>query len=101
MLHDAAERTQAQARAFGAYSKSSILRLSEFLLDLRASWLVGQPGFVDMVRERENLVVDLSFQVSVIDKHGLLIYSSIAPAACARAARRPRPERARAFPGPS
>ncbi|SCU75969.1 hypothetical protein CNECB9_2610044 [Cupriavidus necator] len=31
-----------------------------------------------MVRERENLVVDLSFQVSVIDKHGLLIYSSIA-----------------------
>ncbi|MFJ1260592.1 EAL domain-containing protein [Cupriavidus sp. CuC1] len=81
LLHDAAERTQAQARAFGAYSKSSILRLSEFLLDLRASWLVGQPGFIDMVRERENLVVDLSFQVSVIDKHGLLIYSSIAPPA--------------------
>ncbi|MCY0855136.1 EAL domain-containing protein [Cupriavidus sp. D39] len=81
LLHVAAERTQAEARAFGAYSKSSILRLSEFLLDLRASWLVGQPGFIDMVRERENLVVDLSFQVSVIDKHGLLIYSSIAPPA--------------------
>ncbi|AEI75392.1 diguanylate cyclase/phosphodiesterase [Cupriavidus necator N-1] len=81
LLHDAAERTQAQAQAFGAYSRSSILRLSEFLLDLRASWLVGQPGFIDMVRERENLVVDLSFQVSVIDKHGLLIYSSIAPPA--------------------
>ncbi|MDF3834977.1 EAL domain-containing protein [Cupriavidus basilensis] len=81
LLHDAAERTQAEARAFGAYSKSSILRLSEFLLDLRASWLAGQPGFIEMVRERENLVVDLSFQVSVIDKHGLLIYSSIAPPA--------------------
>ncbi len=81
LLHDAAQRTQAEAQAFGAYSKSSILRLSEFLLDLRASWLVGQTGFIDMVHERENLVVDLSFQVSVIDKHGLLIYSSIAPPA--------------------
>ncbi len=50
-----------------------------------------------MVRERENLVVDLSFQVSVIDKHGLLIYSS-----SPRPRRREgRPERARAFPGPS
>ncbi|PZX25391.1 diguanylate cyclase/phosphodiesterase, partial [Cupriavidus phytorum] len=78
LLHDAAKRTQTQAQAFGAYSKSSILRLSEFLLDLRASWLAGQPGFIEMVRERQNLVVDLSFQVSVIDKHGLLIYSSIA-----------------------
>lgn len=77
LLHDAAQRTQAEARAFGAYSKSSILRLSEFLLDLRASWLVGQSGFNELVRERENLVVDLSFQVAVIDKHGLLVYSSI------------------------
>ncbi|CAG2158297.1 bifunctional diguanylate cyclase/phosphodiesterase [Cupriavidus numazuensis] len=81
LLHDAAERTQSEALAFGAYSKSSILRLSEFLLDLRTSWLVGQTGFIDLVRERENLVVDLSFQVAVIDKHGLLIYSSIAPPA--------------------
>ncbi|GJG98492.1 EAL domain-containing protein [Cupriavidus pauculus] len=81
LLHDAAERTQAEARAFGAYSKSSILRMSEFLLDLRASWMVGQPGFVELVKERENLVVDLSFQVAVIDKHGLLVYSSIAPPA--------------------
>ncbi|PLQ00469.1 bifunctional diguanylate cyclase/phosphodiesterase [Cupriavidus pauculus] len=81
LLHDAAVRTEAEARAFGAYSKSSILRLSEFLLDLRASWLVGQPGFIELVRERENLVVDLSFQVAVIDKDGLLVYSSIAPPA--------------------
>ncbi|WP_404851338.1 EAL domain-containing protein [Cupriavidus sp. D384] len=79
LLHNAAERTQAEAQAFGAYSKSNILRLSEFLLDLRASWLVSQSGFNELVRERENLVVDLSFQVAVIDKHGLLVYSSIAP----------------------
>lgn len=81
LLHDAALRTQAEAQAFSAYSKSGILRLSEFLLDLRASWLAGPRGFTDMVRERENLVVDLSFQVAVIDKHGLLVYSSIAPPA--------------------
>lgn len=78
LLQDAAKRTEAEARAFGAYSKSNILRLSEFLLDLRASWLVSQPGFSELVRERENLVVDLSFQVAVIDKDGLLVYSSIA-----------------------
>lgn len=79
LLHDAAERTQSEAQAFGAYSKSSILRLSEFLLDLRASWLVSHAGFIDMVRERQSAVVDLSFQVAVIDKHGLLVYSSIGP----------------------
>jgi len=78
LLQEAAKRTEAEARAFGAYSKSNILRLSEFLLDLRASWLVSQPGFSELVRERENLVVDLSFQVAVIDKDGLLVYSSIA-----------------------
>lgn len=81
LLSDAATRTQAEAAAFGAYSKSSILRLSEFLLDLRASWLVGETGFVELVRERQNLVVDLSFQVAVIDRHGLLVYSSISPPA--------------------
>lgn len=81
LLHAAAERTRTEAQAFGDYSKSSILRLSEFLLDLRASWLVGQQGFIELVRERQSLVVDLSFQVAVIDKHGLLVYSSISPPA--------------------
>ncbi|WP_232346277.1 bifunctional diguanylate cyclase/phosphodiesterase [Cupriavidus sp. USMAA2-4] len=79
LLQSAAIRTSAEARAFGVYSNSSILRLSEFLLDLRASWAAGPGVFVQVVRERQNLVSDLSFQVSVIDRQGLLLYSSMAP----------------------
>ncbi|WP_296227832.1 bifunctional diguanylate cyclase/phosphodiesterase [Ralstonia sp. UBA689] len=79
LTHDAETRTQLEAQAFGEYSLGSARRLSEFLLDLRTSWLAGREVFKRVIHERQDVVRDLTFQVAVIDKDGLLLYSSIAP----------------------
>jgi diguanylate cyclase (GGDEF)-like protein/PAS domain S-box-containing protein len=79
LLRDAEMRTVVEAQAFGEYAHASTRRLSEFLLDLRASWLAGRTIFEQVIHERQDVVQDLSFQVAVIDKDGRLAYSSIAP----------------------
>jgi PAS domain S-box-containing protein len=79
LIRDAQARTQVEARAFGEYSLGSVRRVSEFLLDLRASWLAGREVFEHVIRERQETVRDLTFQVSVIDENGMLLYSSIGP----------------------
>ncbi|WP_354533176.1 EAL domain-containing protein [Ralstonia sp. 1138] len=76
---DAQARTQVEAQAFGEYSLGSARRVSEFLLDLRASWLAGREVFEQVIRERQEIVRDLTFQVAVIDENGMLLYSSIGP----------------------
>ncbi|MFN7609068.1 MAG: diguanylate cyclase domain-containing protein, partial [Ralstonia sp.] len=79
LIRDAQARTQVEARAFGEYSLGSVRRVSEFLLDLRASWLAGREVFEHVIRERQETVRDLTFQVSVIDENGMPLYSSIGP----------------------
>lgn len=79
LTRDAETRTQLEAQSFGEYSLGSARRLSEFLLDLRASWLAGREVFERVIHERQDVVRDLTFQVAVIDKDGLLLYSSIEP----------------------
>lgn len=79
LIRDAQARTRVEARAFGEYSLGSVRRVSEFLLDLRASWLAGREVFEHVIRERQETVRDLTFQVSVIDENGMLLYSSIGP----------------------
>ncbi|MEV8473686.1 EAL domain-containing protein [Ralstonia sp. UNC404CL21Col] len=79
LTRDAQARTQVEAQAFGEYSLGSARRVSEFLLDLRASWLAGREVFEQVIRERQEIVRDLTFQVAVIDENGMLLYSSIGP----------------------
>ena len=79
LTRDAQARTQVEARAFGEYSLGSVRRVSEFLLDLRASWLSGREVFEQVIHERQEVVRDLTFQVAVIDENGMLVYSSIGP----------------------
>ncbi|CAJ0858098.1 hypothetical protein R20233_00560 [Ralstonia sp. LMG 32965] len=79
LTRDAQARTQVEAQAFGEYSLGSARRVSEFLLDLRASWLAGHEVFEQVIRERQEIVRDLTFQVAVIDESGMLLYSSIGP----------------------
>ncbi|MGN6261068.1 MAG: bifunctional diguanylate cyclase/phosphodiesterase [Ralstonia sp.] len=79
LIRDAQARTQVEARAFGEYSLGSVRRVSEFLLDLRASWLSGRDVFEHVIHERQEAVRDLTFQVAVIDANGMLVYSSIGP----------------------
>lgn len=79
LTRDAQSRTEVQAQAFGEYSLGSARRVSEFLLDLRASWLSGREVFEQVIHERQEVVRDLTFQVAVIDENGMLLYSSIGP----------------------
>ena len=79
LIRDAQARTQVEAQAFGEYSLGSVRRVSEFLLDLRASWLSGRDVFEQVIHERQEAVRDLTFQVAVIDENGMLLYSSIGP----------------------
>jgi len=79
LIRDAEGRTEVEAQAFGEYSLGSTRRVSEFLLDLRASWLSGRAVFEQVIHERQEVVRDLTFQVAVIDENGLLVYSSIGP----------------------
>ena len=79
LIVNAETRTRLEAQAFGEYSLGSARRLSEFLLDLRASWLAGRDVFERVIRERQDVVRDLTFQVAVIDANGLLVYTSIDP----------------------
>ncbi|MCO5400544.1 EAL domain-containing protein [Ralstonia soli] len=79
LARTAQARTEVEARAFGEYSLGSARRVSEFLLDLRASWLAGREVFEQVIHERQEVVRDLTFQVAVIDENGMLVYSSIDP----------------------
>ncbi|WP_104656097.1 bifunctional diguanylate cyclase/phosphodiesterase [Ralstonia insidiosa] len=79
LIRDAEARTEVEAQAFGEYSLGSTRRVSEFLLDLRASWLAGREVFEQVIHERQEVVRDLTFQVAVIDENGMLVYSSIGP----------------------
>ncbi|MBV8619930.1 MAG: EAL domain-containing protein [Curvibacter sp.] len=74
---EAGIRTVEQARAFGEYTRASVRRLSEFLLDLRANWLVSPSAFRQALVERQSVVKDISFQMAVIDRQGRLLYSSL------------------------
>lgn len=79
LTRTAQARTEVEAQAFGEYSLGSARRVSEFLLDLRASWLSGHEVFEQVIHERQEVVRDLTFQVAVIDENGMLLYSSIEP----------------------
>lgn len=77
LLHDAEVRTVVEAQAFGEYSRANAERLSDFLRDLRAGWLAGPAVFAQAIRERREVMRELTFQVAVIDRDGRLAYSTI------------------------
>lgn len=71
-------RTNVESQVFAEYSSSTIKRLNETLLDLRSRWTGNVPEFANLVRRRQEFIGDISFQVSVIDKNGILTFSNLA-----------------------
>ena len=76
-LHEAELRTGAQAHVFAEYSLSTVKRLDEFLLDMRAQWTGDWQAFADLVRRRQANVSDIAFQVALIDADGLMMFSNL------------------------
>jgi len=77
-LHEAELRTTVQAHVFAEYSRSTVKRINEFILDARTAWNGDWAEFAKLVRHRQENIDDITFQVSVIDKDGLLLFSNLA-----------------------
>ncbi len=77
-LKEAEVRTAIQAHVFAEYSESTIKRLNEVLLDTRAHWNGDWKAFAEIVRQRQERIQDIAFQVAVIDRDGLLAFSNLA-----------------------
>lgn len=79
-LREAEIRTSVQARVFAENTRSIIKRINEISLNTRTHWHGDWKAFAQAIRQRQESLNDLTFQVAVIDKHGLLAFSNLAPA---------------------
>lgn len=77
-IHEAEVRTAVQAHVFAEYSRSTLKRINEFILDIRSEWRDDWKSFSAAVQRRQENIDDLTFQVAVIDRDGLLAYSNLA-----------------------
>jgi signal transduction histidine kinase/ActR/RegA family two-component response regulator len=76
-LHEAEVKNSVQARVFAEYTRSTIKRVDEVILALRPQWAGGRDAFVKAIQYSQDNLKDLTFQVSVIDKNGLLAFSNL------------------------
>ncbi len=77
-LHDAEVRTAVQAQVFAEYSRSTIKRINEVILSLRTRWGGDWKSFAAHVSAAQENIDDVTFQVAVIDRDGLLAFSNLA-----------------------
>lgn len=79
VMREAEVRTEVQSRLFAENTRSIIKRVNEILLDTRAQWAGDWKSFANNIRQRQESIADISFQVAVIDKDGILAFSNLAP----------------------
>ena len=77
-LREAEVRTSVQAHVFAEYSRSTIKRINEFILDVRNRWSGDWQAFSKLVRQTQENIDDIAFQAAVIDKEGILAFSNLA-----------------------
>ncbi|MEI7612579.1 MAG: ATP-binding protein [Betaproteobacteria bacterium] len=77
-INEAEVRTSVQAQVFAEYSRSTFKRINEFILDIRTRWTGDWESFSVLIQQTRENIDDLTFQVSVIDKEGILAFSSLA-----------------------
>ncbi|MBY0571596.1 MAG: response regulator [Burkholderiaceae bacterium] len=78
VFNEAKIRNTEEAQIFAEYSSSNIKRLNEALLDLRRAWRGDWKEFAELVQHRQDIIHDISFQVAVIDKDGIMQFSNLA-----------------------
>lgn len=77
-MREAELRTAVQAQVFAEYSRSTLKRINEFILDARSRWDGNWKDFSTLVQQKQENIDDISFQVAVIDADGLLAFSNLA-----------------------
>ena len=77
-LHDAELETVKNAQIFAEYSRSTLKRVNEFILEARRQWTGDWQSFASVVKRGQENIDDISFQVAVIDKDGIMQFSNLA-----------------------
>ncbi|MBS1159015.1 MAG: hypothetical protein H6R15_1434 [Proteobacteria bacterium] len=77
-LREAEVRVAVQAQVFAEYSRSTIRRINELILDTRSQWSGDSRSFAELIQKRQETIADLTFQVAIIDRDGLLAFSNLA-----------------------
>lgn len=77
-LKEAEVRTTVQARVFAEFSRSTIQRINEVIVDTRSQWTGDWKDFSILIQRRQDTIKDLTFQVAIIDREGLLAFSNLA-----------------------
>ncbi|WP_153116720.1 ATP-binding protein [Rhodocyclus tenuis] len=77
-MREAEVRTAVQAQVFAEYSRSTLKRVNEFILDVRSRWDGDGKNFSALVQQKQENIDDISFQVAVIDADGMLAFSNLA-----------------------
>jgi signal transduction histidine kinase len=77
-LREADVRTVIQAQVFAEYSRSTLKRINEFILNARTEWTGDWQAFSAHVKRAQENVDDLVFQVAIIDRDGIMAFSNLA-----------------------
>jgi signal transduction histidine kinase len=77
-LREAEVRTVIQAQVFAEYSRSTLKRINEFILNARTEWAGDWQAFSAHVKRVQENIDDLGFQVAIIDRDGIMAFSNLA-----------------------
>ena len=80
-IHEAEVKTQIQAHVFAEFSRSTFKRVNEFIVEARHNWATDPKRFSEFVKRSQENIGDISFQVAIIDKDGMLSFSNLDPRA--------------------
>ena len=77
-LREAEVRTVIQTQVFAEYTRSTLKRINEFILNARTEWTGDWQSFSAHVKRAQENIDDLVFQVAIIDRDGILAFSNLA-----------------------
>ena len=78
-IREAEARTTIESQVFAEYSRSTLKRVNEFILDLRSRWTGDWYSFAQIVQGTQANIDDITFQIAVIGKDGLVAFTNLAP----------------------
>ena len=76
-LHAVEVRSAVEAQVFAEYARSTIKRINEIILDMRGNWHGDEKSFAQLIQRRQESISDISFQMAVIDRSGILAFSNL------------------------
>ena len=75
----AEQRVENKSQIFAQYSVSNIRRIDQIVRESRLALEHDQANFANFIEQQLAVVHDVAFQIAVIDKNGVLVFSSIDP----------------------